>query len=85
MDEGEFVTLLGRQLRGFHQNVLDMLVALLRKRCSQNLLGRTPFVATQSAVADRLLHRVEARNLTDLRSPGECRNRSYAGNSPEVL
>ena len=39
IDQREFMALLGRQLRGFHQHMLNMLVALFRKRCSQNLLG----------------------------------------------
>ena len=39
IDRRKFMTLLGRQLCGFHQYILNIFIALFRKRCSQNLLG----------------------------------------------
>src|SRR6266516_5525801 len=43
------------------------------------------FVSAQSAIADGLLHRVEAGYIADLERPGKRGDRSYAGNGPEVL
>ena len=41
---------------------------------------QSSFRLPQSAIADGLLHRVEAGYIADLECPGECGDRSYAGN-----
>src|ERR1700682_3481466 len=65
--------------------MLDMFVALFGKRCPQDLVRRALFLSTQSAIADGLLHRPEARYIPNLQGPGECGDGSYSGNRPEAF
>src|SRR5262245_3043937 len=68
---------------GFDQYVLNMFVALFRKRCPQNRVCGTLFFSAESAVADRLLDRPEARYVPHLERPGESGNGSDSGNGSE--
>jgi len=77
------VVLSGRQLRGFDQYVLDMFVALFGKRSAQNRVCGTLFFFAQSAIADRLLDRPEARYIPNLERPGERGDGSYPRNGSE--
>src|SRR5258705_4467612 len=69
MNQGQLVALSRRQLRSFHQHVLDMLVALFGKRHSHHLVGRAFFFSAKSAVADGLLDGPETRDISDLQCP----------------
>src|SRR5260370_15072222 len=71
------------QLRSFDQRSLDMLVALFRQWHAHRLVGRTPFISAEAAVADGLLDRAEARNIPDLQRPRQCRDRTHARNRSE--
>src|SRR5215472_8577393 len=83
IDQSQFMVLSGRQLCGFDQYVLNMFVALFRKRCPQNRVCGTLFFSAESAVADRLLDRPEARYVPHLERPGESGNGSDSGNGSE--
>src|SRR4051794_765927 len=60
-----------------------MLVALSGNRGAQDLVRGTLFVSAQSAIADRLLDRAEARYVSDLQRPSQRCDRSYSGNRSE--
>jgi hypothetical protein len=68
------VVLSGSKLRGFDQYMLNMLVALFGKGCPEDLVCGTLFLSAQPAIADRLLHRPEARYIPNLQRPGERSN-----------
>jgi hypothetical protein len=60
INHSQFVVLSRCQLRGLYQGTLDMFVTLLRERHTHRLVGRTPFVSAESAIANRILDRAEA-------------------------
>src|SRR6476469_6263500 len=60
-----------------------MLVALFGNRRAQDLVRGTLLVSAQSAIADRLLDRAEARYVPDLQRPGECGDGAHSGNRSE--
>ena len=62
-----------------------MLVALLGDRCTHHLVGRSLFLSAQSAIADGLLDRTEARSIAHLEHPGQASDRAYSGDSSEPL
>jgi hypothetical protein len=72
MDQGQFMVLSGRQLRGLHQYTLDIFVVLFGKWCPQDLVCGTLFFSAQPAVANSLFDRPEARYIPDLERPGKC-------------
>src|ERR1700680_4892009 len=62
-----------------------MLITLLGKRCPHHLVGGALFRPTQPAIADRLLHRPEARHISDLQRPAQRRDGPHSGNGFESL
>jgi hypothetical protein len=66
------------QLGSFDQRSLDMLVTLFRQWHAHHLVRRASFVSAESAIADRVLDRAEARDIADLECPGQRRDRTYS-------
>jgi hypothetical protein len=58
------------QFGGLHQRLLDMLVPLFGDRHSNELVRGASLRAAEPAIADGLLDRLEARDISDLKSPG---------------
>src|ERR1700756_1397893 len=75
----------GRQLGRFDQHRLDVLVPLPGERHAHHLVGRTVLLTTQLAIADRFFDRGEPGKVADFQSPGQSRDRTYAGNRPQPL
>jgi len=63
VDQSQVVILSGRQLRGFHQHPLDMLVALFGKRGAHHLVGGAFFLTAEPAITDGLPDRPKAEKL----------------------
>lgn len=79
------MALSGRQLRGFHQNSLDMLVPVLRERHTHHLVSGAAFVSAEAAVTDGLLDCAEARDIADFQSPGQSCDRTYSWGRAQPL
>src|SRR6201996_4596705 len=60
-----------------------MLVPLLGDGHAHYLVRRTLLISAKSAVADGLLVRCEACEVTDLESPRHCGDRPYTRNRPQ--
>ena len=79
------MALSGCELRGLYQHMLDVFVALFGNGCPQHLVGRALLRSAQSAITDGLLDRPEARDIANLQSPRQRRDRTDAGYSPQAI
>jgi len=75
----------GYQLRGFHQNSLDMLVPPFRERHTHHLVSGAAFISAEAAVTDGLLDRAEVRDISDLQSPGQSCDRTHSWDRAQPL
>jgi hypothetical protein len=85
MNESQIMVLFRRQLRGFDEHTLDMLVALFGKWCAHHLFRGALFVTAEPAITDGLSNRPKTRNISHLQSPGQRSDGSNSGNAPQPL
>lgn len=80
-----FVAVSKSQFRGLYENFLDVLVPLFGNGHSNQLVRGASLRDAEPTTADDLLDRLQARNIADLKSPGERSDLPNAGDGPQPL
>jgi hypothetical protein len=85
INQSQFVAVSRSQFRGLHKRLLNVLVPLFGDGHSNELVRGASLRAAEPAIADGLLDRLEAGDIADLKSPGECSDWPDPGNRPQPL